>query len=195
MDSYKPHTSTYILAAMAILLCLIAITGATLALFTSGDDGKIGINATAGNLEVDIIDATNNPQSLVTKTLSIVSEDGEPIYFEPGAVYHTEGFRVANKGDIPFNYIIYISKQSEKDEENVTNFADAFDVWITTYPTREWKVDDLYKFRGSLPANENSEIYYLVFRMKEDAGNKYQNRRYSGIGITVCAVQGNVDID
>ena len=40
-----------------------------------------------------------------------------------------------------------------------------------------------------------SETYYLVIRMKETAGNEFQNKTYTGIGITVYAVQGNAPIE
>jgi len=70
MSRYKINNKTFIIAAMVILLCLVSITGATLALFTSTtEDGKIGINATSGNLKVDIVDASENPSSLVGDVL------------------------------------------------------------------------------------------------------------------------------
>ena len=41
---------------------------------------------------------------------------------------------------------------------------------------------------------DTSDIYYLVVKMKANAGNKFQGRSFSGIGVTVFAVQGNTDI-
>ena len=191
-----------IIAVTAILLCVVAITGSTLALFTSGEDGRIGINATAGNLKVDIVDTSpTNPESLVGDVLKLVTtSDNDPIYFEPGAVYYTEGFRVMNRGEIPLNFILYISE----DDTVRADFFDAFDVWITTDPvSRENPNDpssiknfsDLPKFKGSLAKGECSQVYHLVFHMKEEAGNKVQNQPFSGVGITVLAVQGNVNLD
>ena len=155
-------------------------------MFTSGDDGKIGINATSGDLEVGIIDATENPQSLVGKALNFETKDGV-VLFEPGAVYHTEGFRVSNLGDIPMNYIVYISK----DKDVTADFSAAFEVWITTNPATREMDEKLQEFEGSLAPEKSSEIYYLVFRMKETAGNEFQDRTFTGVGITVCAVQGD----
>lgn len=194
MYRYKPTKSTLIIAALVILLCLVSITGATLALFTSGgEDGKIGINTTSGNLKVDIIDTSvDNPDSLVGEVLDFitVSEDSE-VLFEPGSVYYTEGFRVRNDGDIPINFILYISE----DETVAEDFADAFEVWLTSDPTSRSNMVKLQEFDGRLEVGQSSEAYYLVFRMKETAGNEFQNRTFTGVGITVCAVQGNAEIN
>ena len=178
-----------IMAALTILLCLMFIIGSTLALFTDSD-GKIGINATAGNLELDIVDTSDTPNSLVGKTLNFVTTSAQQkILFEPGATFYTQGFRVKNNGNIPLNFIIYISDDKETDAD----FLDAFDVWITDDPSRT--VSELPEFDKHLAPGDMSETFYLVFRMKEDVGNEYQNRTFTGVGITVCAVQGNVNID
>ena len=114
MFRYKPQKSTLIIAAMVILLCFVSITGATYALFTaSTEDGKIGINATSGDLEVDIIDASNNPSSLVGDVLNFVTtSDKQEIWFEPGAMYYTEGFRVKNTGEIPLKLCALIFRRT-----------------------------------------------------------------------------------
>ena len=193
MSRYKPKKSTIIIAATVILLCLVCITGATLALFTSDtNDGRIGINTTAGNLKVDIVNTSvDNPSSLVGEVLNFVTTpERDEILFEPGASYYTEGFRVKNDGNIPINFIIYISE-----DETVSNdFTDAFEVWITK-DTDRTSAEKLQEFDGRLEPSQSSEIYYLVFRMKETAGNEFQNKTFTGVGITVCAVQGNVNID
>ena len=147
-------------------------------------------NATSGDLEVGIVDADDPTQSLVGQVLDFVTEDGE-VLFEPGALYYTKGFRVANLGDISMDYIIYISK----DKDVAADFSTAFEVWITTNPTTREMSERLQEFEGSLKPEQSSEIYYLVFRMKETAGNEFQDRTFTGVGITVCAVQGNADIN
>lgn len=193
MSRYKIKSSALVIAALAILLCLVSITGATLALFTSNpEDGKIGINATAGNVKVDIVDISpENPGSLVGEVLNfITTPEDKIIYFEPGATYYTEGFRVKNLGNIPINFILYVSE-----DDSVSNdFFEAFDVWITTDTTNLKDAEKLREYEGRLEVGKTSEIYYLVFRMKETAGNEFQDRTFTGVGITVCAVQGNVDI-
>ncbi len=182
---------TLILAAIVILLCLASLTGATLALFTSSDeDGTIGINATSGNIKLDIVAADDPSDSLVGEALDLVIKDGSgEILFEPGMTVHTEGFRIRNDGNIPINFIAYLSKDSA-----TANFIEAFDVWLTTDPTSRTGMVKLEEFDGRLEKEQSSDVYYLVLHMKEEVGNKYQDQPFTGVGITVCAVQGNVDI-
>ena len=47
---------------------------------------------------------------------------------------------------------------------------------------------------SGLKADKSSATYFLIIRMKEEAGNAFQNKKYTGIGVTVYAVQGNVEI-
>ena len=192
MTRYKVKKSTFIIAVLAILLCLVSITGATLALFTSDvNNGKIGINATAGDVKVDIVDASDNPQTLVGDVLNFQTlSNKKEVLFEPGATYYTEGFRIKNKGNIPINFILYVSE----DDTTSKDFVGAFDVWITKTPNDLTNAEKLREFDGRLEVGQSSETYYLVFKMKETAGNEFQNRTFTGVGITVNAVQGNVVI-
>ena len=190
MFRYRVNKHTFYIAAMIILLCLVSITGATYALFTNRADGKIGINATAGNLEVDITDPSGG-NSLLGETLDFeiasTSPNGEAL-FEPGSYYYTEGFCVKNTGKTNLKFILYITEDTSLDAD----FYDAFDVWITTDKEGRSEPIDLPKFSEVLIPGAISDTYYLVFRMKEDAGNEFQNRTFTGIGVTACAVQGNV---
>ena len=193
MSRSEFNSKAYVISVIVIIFCLVSITGATLALFTSdAEDGKIGINATSGLLKVDIVAPDDTTSSLVGDVLSFVTEEGKTeIYFEPGATYYTEGFRVKNVGSIPLNYILYISE----DKSLEADFYDAFEVWITKDPKGRGNMDRIEEFDGRLEEGEYSDVFYLVFRMKESAGDDFQDRTFSGIGVTVCAVQGNVDIE
>jgi hypothetical protein len=213
MSRYKSHKQAFIMTALVILLCLVCLTGATLALFTSDvNDGTIGIVTTAGDVKVDIVDAKTG-ESLVGKVLQFqTTSDQKDILFEPGATFFTQGFKVENTGNIPVNFRVYISEDEEKHEEedslfsknyeklDMEAFHKAFDVWITTDPNDPNQNIDVAEFRGKLaPAEEGgrsvtSDTYYLVIRMKPDADNKFQNKFYSGIGITVYAAQGNAEL-
>ena len=197
MFRYRNKEKTILIAVIIILLCLVSIVGVTLALFTSDiDDGTIGINATAGKLKLDIVDDDDPERSLVGKFLHFVTPDGEEleVLFEPGAFYYTEGFRVVNDGNVNMKYIVYISADELM---TTTNFGEAFDVWITDVKPTDRQVPEniaeLQKFEGELVGGEISGTYYLVIRMKEDIGNKFNKHTTytAGIGITVCAVQGN----
>lgn len=193
MSVGKFNKKTFLVVVLVALLCFLSITGATYALFTSTlEDGKIGVNATSGNIEVDVVDTTKEENSLLGDALRFfTTSNKQEILFEPGALYYTEGFRVKNTGDIALNYILYISA----DESITSDFFDAFEVWLTNDPSSR-NMQRIEDFEGSLAVGHCSETFHLVFRMKPDAGNEFQNRLFQnkeirGVGITVCAVQGN----
>ena len=190
----KTNKQAFIIAALVILLCLVCLTGATLALFTSDmSDGKIGIITTAGNVRVDIVDAANG-ETLVGEALEFMTKsEQQQILFEPGAMFCTEGFKVKNVGDVIINFRLYVS---EDENINMDEFNKAFDVWIATDSKDPVDAQPLSEFTGRLGVGESSEsTYYLFVKMKETAGNSFQGKTYSGIGVTVYAVQGNVDIE
>lgn len=180
------------LSIIVIILCLISLVGVTLALFTSDvNDGKIGINVTSGKVEVDIEDREG--KTLVGDVLDFVcSTADDEIYWEPGATFYTEGFKVSNEGDIPINYHLYINSGSSGDKKLV----EALEFYVTTDPTDLSNLENLNSFIGELePDTKSDETYYLVVHMKEEAGNQYQGLTLYGVGVTVYAVQGNVEIN
>ena len=193
MIRYKSRKQAFIIAALVILLCLICLTGATLALFTNNpEDGTIGIITTAGNIEVDIVDEKNEQLSLVGGVLNFQpANEGDEVWFEPGAAFHTQGFKIKNKGNVSVRFRLFVS---EDPNVNMEKFNEAFEVWITTNPSRTKDAQRLDEFQPVLKAGESSaDTYYLVVKMKESMGNEFQNQTYTGIGVTVCAVQGNID--
>ncbi len=193
MFRYKSHKQAFIMTALVILLCLVCLTGVTLALFTSDpNDGSIGIITTAGDIKVDIVDDFSET-TLVGKVLQIqTSSDRKEILFEPGATFYTQGFKVKNMGDIPINFRLSVSQDDNIDMEL---FDQAFDVWISTSPTNTADAEKLTDFEGRLEVGESSEsTYYLFVKMKESVGNEFQGKTYTGIGVTVYAVQGNAEI-
>ena len=193
MIRYRSNRKSFIIAALIVLLCLVCLAGSTLALFTSDiDDGTIGIIATSGDIKVDIVDSYTG-DSLVGEALQFqTSSERRQILFEPGATFYTQGFKVKNDGTIPVNFRLSISKDEGIDMDE---FNEAFEVWISTDPTDPDQAERLDVFEGRLEKNTSSQqTYYLFIKMKETAGNTFQNREYSGIGVTVYAVQGNVDI-
>ena len=195
MERYsKENKSAFIMAGLVILVCLVSLTGATFALFTSSpEDGTIGIVATSGNVKVDIVDS-DTEASLIGKSLLFDAADNndEGILFEPGATFYTKGFKAKNIGDIPINFRMYISEDENLDMDE---FEKAFDFYITTDPTDPTNAEELISFTGRLEVGQSSDTYYLVIKMKETAGNDFQKTTYSGIGITVCAVQGNAKLE
>ena len=181
------------LAVLIILLCLTSLVGATYALFTSNlNDGTIGIVTTAGDIEVDIVDAVED-NSLVGEVLQFQTTASNRLpLFEPGAMFYTQAFRVKNTGNIPINFRLAISEDADIGTEE---FNEAFEVWISTSPTGiSAEAKKITSFTGKLEVGQSSVPYYLFVKMKETAGNEFQGKKYTGIGVTVFAIQGNATI-
>ena len=191
MYRYRSNLQALIIAALVVLLCLSCLTGATLALFTSDiRDGTIGVVTTTGKVKVDIVD-TYYEETLVGRALDFfTTSNHQEILFEPGAFFYTQPFKVKNDGNIPINFRLSVSEDKDIDMEH---FHEAFEVWISKDPTSS-EAERLTEFKGRLEAGESSESYYLLVKMKETAGNEFQKKSYSGIGVTVYAVQGNAII-
>lgn len=197
MLRYKSNKQALIIAALIILLCLACLIGSTLAIFTSDlKDGSIGIITTAGEVNVDIVDALDPNTSLVGDFLQFqTTSENKEILFEPGATYRTQGFKIKNEGDIPINFRLYVS--NDERTTNMEEFVKAFDVWITTDRDNKdpQNLTELQQFVARVePDTVSADDYYLFVRMKKDAGNYFQNKSYEGIGVTVYAIQGNVEI-
>jgi hypothetical protein len=206
MFRYKSHKQAFIMTALVILLCLVCLTGATLALFTSGaTDGTIGIVTTSGDVEVDIVDTAGN--SLQNKALSFVTLSGttssENVFFEPGVTFYTQSFKIKNKGNIPVNFRLSVGKDDiveivggNKQKVDLTAFFNTFDIYILEEGQPISSATGMKEFKvENLKPQHSSKTYFLFIKMKETIGNEFQGKKYSGIGITVYAVQGNANIN
>lgn len=193
MLRYKKNSKALLIAGLVILLCLVCLLGSTFALFSVTLDGTIGIVTTAGDIEVDIVDASDEQRSLQGEVLEFMTTAENPdLLFEPGATFYTQGFKVKNLGNIPINFRVSVSEDENID---MTEFYEAFEVSIITDPTNTSNAQEITAFKDSLAVGCTSEsTYYLSVRMKATVGNEFQGKSYSGIGVTVYAVQGNVDI-
>ena len=188
----RASAHTLVRLCIVLLLCLSSVVGVSYALFTSDlEDGTIGINVTSGQVDVDLVNTSGN--SLVGDVLHL-SPNGKELstfLFEPGVTVYTEGFRVVNKGTVPVNFRMYISRD---DNVDALAFEQAFEIFITKDVSNLESGEGLMSFKDSLALDASTDVYYLVIRMKETADNTFQNVVYTGVGVTVYAVQGNVAI-
>ena len=195
MLRYKSHKQAFIMTALVILLCLVCLTGATLALFTSDpNDGTIGVITTSGDVAVDIVDVSG--ASLQNKALLFMTTSGttdsDKVLFEPGATFYTQGFKIKNTGDVPVNFSLSVSKDDKIDMEE---FDKAFELWIVKEGDDLSGAEKITNFKvNGLAKGESSATYHLFIKMKESVGNDFQGKTYTGIGITVYAVQGNAEL-
>ena len=201
MRKSRKIDSKIVVALIIILLCIVSLVGVTFALFTNGDDGIIGINVTSGDIKIDIVD--KNLATMVGDTLSFADYEGDPneIWWEPGAIRYTEPFAIQNLGNIPVSYRVYIECKDE--DAKLLEVLEFYIISETDLKKAGGRVGlemldedkKMTSFDKKLAENAISDEYYhLVVRMLPSAGNDYQGLLLNGVGITVYAVQGNVDI-
>ena len=120
--------------------------------------------------------------------MSFVNSDGSAdILWEPGATFRTIGFKVKNIGNLAFKY------------KMVLNGVDGDNELLNVITFKVVKADgtavDLSMFEGHLTKDAESELLYIEGHMAEDAGNDYQGKELTGLGITVYATQDTVEKD
>ena len=196
MSLYNRITSPIVAATLILLLCFANLVGTTYALFTAQTkDGSIGVITTSGDVGVDIVDTAG--ESLKGKVLQFVTTSETPVLFEPGTTFYTQGFKIMNAGNIPVNFRVSVNYGNMTEAERL-KFEEAFEIGITTDPTRQTDAEPTDKFVGSLDVSgddASSQTYHLIIRMKETVGNEFQGAKYEGIGITVYAVQANASLE
>ncbi len=174
-------------SALALLLCVSMFIGNTFAWFT--DTASTSVNTIkAGNLKVDIIGATED-NSLTGTGLSFVNQNGsKDILWEPGATFRTEGFRIANKGNLALKYQLVLT--------GITGDADLLNAIEFSVVKADGTAVTLSEFEGKLTAyTTGTDVLYIQGHMKETAGNEYQGKSLTGLGITVYATQDTVEYD
>ena len=150
-----------------------------------GDSGDVGVNVTTGKVKVDITDVDGN--SIVGEVLEFETGfEDKAVRFEPGVAYRTEGFKVKNTGELKISYRMYVSREEGVD---MIEFDNAFEFYVTTNPDDLDSLEQIKSFDGALDSLNSSETYYLVVKMKGEAGNDFQGKTFTGIGITVNATQ------
>ena len=202
MTSSKSTKRALISSALAILMCVAMLIGTTFAWFT--DTASTGVNKiVSGNLKVDIIGENSDSHISTLNFQKAAGAQGEQILWEPGCRYLTEGFRIANKGNLALKWKAEINKDNIVNGKVVdtakdgVSLLDVIDFYVVT------KADDgtetavaIENFTGKLAANDGkSETYYIKGVMQTTAGNDYQDLTLEGITITVVATQDTVEND
>ena len=204
MNNKRATKRALLTSVMALVMCVVMLVGTTFAWFT--DTASTGVNKIqAGNLKVDIIGETGNDhvEKLdFTKKVNVTTDGGTTevtpaaeIFWEPGCRYLTEGFRIANKGNLALKWKAVVNKGTTAANEGNFDLLDVIDFYLV----RSTDVNDmgtaLGEFSDSLKAKTNSDVYYIKGVMKTTAGNDYQGLTLDGISITVYATQDTVEND
>ncbi|HCL20396.1 MAG TPA: hypothetical protein DHW47_00420, partial [Oscillibacter sp.] len=182
----------------ALVMCVVMLVGTTFAWFT--DTASTGVNKiVAGNLKVDIIGENSEKHvSMLSFTKAGVTdaEAGAEILWEPGCRYLTEGFRIANKGNLALKWKAQVNKGTTAANEGNFDLLDVIDFYLVTKAADGTETETpLDKFTGNLTAGVKSNVYYIKGVMQTTAGNDYQGLTLNGITITVYATQDTVEND
>ena len=194
----KSTKRALITSALAILMCAAMLIGATFAWFT--DTASTGVNKiVSGNLKVDIIgaDSDSHIEKLnFTKAATTDAEAGAEILWEPGCRYLTEGFRIANKGNLALKWKAQVNTGTTAANEGNFDLLDVIDFYLVTKAADGTETETaLDEFTGNLKKTETSDVYYIKGVMQTTAGNDYQGLTLDGISITVVATQDTVESD
>ena len=198
MTSSKSTKRALITSALAILMCAAMLIGTTFAWFT--DTASTGVNKiVSGNLKVDIIgaDSDSHIEKLnFTKAATTDAEAGAEILWEPGCRYLTEGFRIANKGNLALKWKAQVNTGTTAANEGNFDLLDVIDFYLVTKAADGTETETaLDEFTGNLKKTETSDVYYFKGVMQTTAGNEYQGLSIDGISITVVATQDTVESD
>ena len=192
-------------SAFALALSVAMLIGTTFAWFT--DTASTGVNKiVSGNLKVDIIgeNSDSHIEKLnFKKAAATDAEAGAAILWEPGCRYLTEGFRIANKGNLALkwkaqvnmNNIINGKVEGSTIAKDGKSLLDVIDFYVVTSTDENAEAVAIENFVGNLKKTETSEVYYIKGVMQTTAGNDYQDLTLDGITVTVIAAQDTVEND
>ena len=192
-NNQKATKRALLTSIMALVMCVVMLVGTTFAWFT--DTASTGVNKiVAGNLKVDIVGETSDTH---INGLSFQNkDDSAQILWEPGCRYLTEGFRIANKGNLALKWKAQVNKGTTAANEGNFDLLDVIDFYLVTKAADGTETETaLDEFTGNLKKTEISDVYYIKGVMKTTAGNDYQGLELSGITITVYATQDTVEND
>ena len=198
MTSSKSTKRALISSTLALLMCVAMLIGTTFAWFT--DTASTGVNKiVSGNLKVDIISAKSDShieKLNFTKAATTDAEAGAEILWEPGCRYLTEGFRIANKGNLALKWKAQVNTGTTAANEGNFDLLDVIDFYLVTKAADGTETETaLDEFTGNLKKTETSDVYYIKGVMQTTAGNEYQGLSIDGIGITVVATQYTYESD
>ena len=196
MNNKRATKRALLTSVMALVMCVVMLVGTTFAWFT--DTASTGVNKIqAGNLDVDIIGATGDQhveKLSFTKAAMTDAEAGAEILWEPGCRYLTEGFRIANKGNLALKWKAVVNKGTTAKNPGKFDLLDVIDFYLVK-GDKNSEGTLLDEFTGTLQKTETSDVYYIKGVMKTTAGNDYQGLTLDGITITVYATQLTAEFD
>ena len=207
----KSKKSALLLSFTSLLLCFAMLAGSTFAWFT--DTATTGVNKiVSGKLKVDLV-AADGETSLTDEggklywtqkvvgegdgALKAVEDEGLPLW-EPGVNFLTQGFKIANKGNLALKWKVEVNKGTTTENDKNADLLKVIDFSVVTEDKEGTKKEtELAAFEGQLKDGNSvsAETYYIKGHMQEEAGNNYQSLTLDGITVTVYATQDTVEND
>ena len=202
MNNKRATKRALLTSLMALVMCVVMLVGTTFAWFT--DTASTGVNKiVSGNLKVDIIGANSDSHIEKLDFTKATGAEGENLLWEPGCRYLTEGFRIANNGNLALKWKAEINKDNITDgkvegstiAKDGKSLLDVIDFYVVTSTDENADAVAIENFTGNLAKGAKSGVYYIKGVMKTTAGNDYQDLTLDGITITVYATQDTVESD
>ena len=218
MTNSKSTKRALLTSALALLMCVTMLVGATFAWFT--DTASTGVNKIqAGNLDVKLMYSTDMVNWKEATDQTKLFDDNA--LWEPGytqVVY----LKIVNAGNLALKYEAGFSKNYTSNRgknvngdwyrvdnylkigtaETTTKFANREDVWSAIAATEKTLAKDVMLTDGwiTLKAGEASEPFAVAIYMPTSVGNEANASRHrpssvSGLGIEVRATQATVESD
>ena len=194
MTSSKSTKRALLTSALALLMCVTMLVGATFAWFT--DTASTGVNKIqAGNLNIELqmkdndgnwVNAEGKPLPFLVN--GKIPAEGTQILWEPGCTYYVPEVRVVNKGNlaVKFEYVNELLGVTGKLAEVLEP------VFKTPVDTNG---EDINIEPEVLKPGEASPAWSFGYHMLETAGNEYQNATATGMCLTVVATQATYEKD
>ena len=207
----KSKKSALLMSFTSLLICFAMLVGSTFAWFT--DTATTGVNKiVSGKLKVDLVAADGETsltgegdkllwtQKVVGEgdgALKAVETEGRPLW-EPGVNFLTQGFKIANKGNLALKWKVEVNKGTTATNAKNADLLKVIDFYVVTKSENgDQKATELAAFEGQLKDGNtvSKETYYIKGHMQEEAGNDYQGLTLDGITVTVYATQLNHEND
>ena len=199
MNTKKATKRALLTSVMALVMCVVMLVGTTFAWFT--DTASTGVNKIqAGNLDIELQMKGNDGKwvNAEGKTLQFKKAADAPadekVLWEPGCRYVTEGFRIANKGNLALKWKAVVNKGTTAENPGKFDLLDVIDFYLVK-GDKNSEGTLLDEFTGTLQKTAISDVYYIKGVMDKNAGNDYQGLTLDGITITVYATQDTVEFD
>ena len=189
------------LCAVSMMLCVAMLLGTTFAWFTdsvtnTGNVIQAGeLNAVFGYRGL----TSNDDYSNVEEMTGTLFND---VKWEPGKSFGYD-FKVTNAGSLAFDWELSFQNIKSDGGSNDVNLADVLDVYVlenvedtelSGTPTTLSALSNGVVTSGQLTAKDESKEFSVVIKMKDTAGNDYQNASIT-FNVYLRAKQATVEED